>query len=1179
MIFSGIAAAIGAVATFIGGLGAIGTFALQMAAGIGLSYLAQALAGKKQQPSQSSSPGLMGVQGALQSGGDVPRSFIVGEGATAGSLVYANYWGTSGQTPNAYFTQVMALSDLPVKGLLGIWVNGEKCTLGDVAHEEYGYPVLEYRSGGTDYLWVKFYDGTQTEANSFLVSKVATEDRPYQLTRVGRGIAYAICTSLVNDSLFTGFPQFLFEIDGVKLYDPSRDDTAGGVGDQRYSNPATWGGDGDYLPAVQIYNHLRGISYGGQWFYGLQGVTGARLPVANWIAQIGKCRAEIDLEGDETEPAYRSGGQIVIKEQLGNSIESLLTTCQGKLSEIGGFYKIHLGAPDSPSFAFTDDDILSTAEQSFTPFFGLADTITGIAAKYPERAEAWAMKPTPSLYRTDLDAKAGNRRLMADVSLDFVPYSTQAQRVMQSALLAAQRARRHTHTFPPSFWYIEPGDVGEWTSARNGYTSKLFEVNGAVDKANLDLTADLTEVDPEDFEWDFGTDFTAPTTGPTIFPRPAAQPIVDWFAEADTIKDSNGINRRPAIRLSWDGDMPGVIGVQFEVRLTSDESEVARGRTDQIEAGAVLVSQGILPATEYQARGRYIPSSPRETIWSDWLDVTTLDIRVNSDDLNNALNALLQRVNERIPDDLLTLRNDMNALASAMGDQITAIREAMGRINIGVGSRYGENKAVAELAMTSATTANSALAAILGQVYTVTEAGEAEGLIRFVASSAPDGVAASFSIEVRADTLNAFAVSGLYLDAGVTALGGGSRIRLVADAVMMENPSTGAIFNALLSTIADDPPLVPIVAGKLTVDLSNRQISHRALIDQPCQIMFPAGGRPGLKWDLWLEQDAVGGHAVTFDTTFCLTPTPVVSLIPNTVTVLNGQVGKMSVGVRFGMSTGLGGTANPAQLVYYNMIQELGLQANILSCVDAGFPGSWDPAVSTTYLRDLTGNGRHLERGAGTAAPTFNGTVGQLTAAEYFSTDTNDYFDWVSSPAWQTFHQAGARFTLAYVMYVPFAASTQGLPLFDTSIDQSSNVFKRGIWVNLTRDASGGLQLGLLNIDDNSGSQAFNRSSTVRSGLTDKFIFVAMSVNAANPTNGLILRLQDTNEIYNANYAITNNNISWLNRPRTFQSGTLATMPGARLAAAAIWDRALSTTELDQLYTRVAQTARWPSIT
>lgn len=663
MIFSGIAMAIGGVLSFIGSLGAIGSFALQMAAGIGVSYLAKALAGKKQDAGQT---GPSGVQGKLSSGGDVPRSFIVGDGATAGSLVYANTWGNDGQTPNAYFTQVIALSDLPVAGLNEVWVNGSNVTLGGVAHSDYGYPVTEYSKDGRDHLWIKFYDGTQSTADAFLTGRVSTTDRPYGVGRVGKGVAYAICTALVEDSLFTGFPSFLFGLSGAKLYDPSKDSSIGGEGDHRYSDPATWGGDGDKLPAVQIYNLLRGLTYNNQWFYGLQGLANARLPASNWIAQINKCRAEVDAGGGVTEPAYRSGGQIELSSQLGDTIESLLTSCHGKLSEVGGFYKVFLGAPDSPTFSFTDDDILSTEEQSFTPFFGLSDTVTGITAKYPEPDEAWALKPAPPIYRSDLDAKAGNRRLLTDVSLDFVPYPAQAQRLMKSALEAAQRARRHTLMLPPSFWFVEPGDVGEWSSVRNGYDGKLFEVNGAVDKANLDVTLDLTEVDPADYDWDYDLDYQPSSSGSTAIERPQPQGVVDWYAEPAIIKDSNGINRRPAIRLSWDGSLPGIIGVQYEVRLKIDASHVTRGRTDQAAAGAILVTQSLLPNVQYQVRGQYIPSSPRDMLWSDWIDVTTPDVRLSVLDFEEYVNNL---VTTRVSDALDNLSKQLQILASSASDQ------------------------------------------------------------------------------------------------------------------------------------------------------------------------------------------------------------------------------------------------------------------------------------------------------------------------------------------------------------------------------------------------------------------------------------------------------------------------------------------------------------------------------
>jgi hypothetical protein len=660
-IAAGIAAAVGITSTFA--IGAI-AFGLEAAASIGLSYAAQKLAGNKN--TLSSATDNFSVQGTINSGGDVPRSFNMGYSVTSGSLVYANTAGiAAGDTPNGWLYQVIALSDIPGCQLAEFWCNGQKCTLGaDIGG--LGRPVNEFTKDGSVYLYVKFYDGTQTAANEVLVEQFGADpDRPYAATRVGNGVCYAMVTAITEKTLFNGFPTFKFGLSGIPLYDPSKDSTNGGTGTHRYSDPTTWGGDGDSLPAVQVYNILRGIKYGGQWLYGLQDMTAARLPAINWNTQIAKCRATITgVAGPE--PTYRSGGQIDVNTQPANAIQSFLTACQGKLAETGGFYKIHLGAPDSPSFSFTDDDILSTEQQDFTPFFGLADTINGISGKYPDPSQGWNTTTAPPLYRSDLETRDGNRRLLADVTFDFVPYAAQVQRLMKSAVEEAQRARRHTLVLPPEYWVVEPGDVGAWTSDRNGYDGKLFRVDGCIDKANLDVGFSITEVDPSDYDWNHSTDFKNVNGGTTIIIRPTPQGVIDWFAEPATINDASGTPRRPAIRLSWDGTQLGVDGVQYEVRLTSSSEVVARGRTDQLAAGALLISQSLLPHTAYQARGQYIPSAPRDMLWSDWLDVTTPDIRLSIADFEDTLAAQIANI-ESVDQD--AINNAMNLIASTIANQ------------------------------------------------------------------------------------------------------------------------------------------------------------------------------------------------------------------------------------------------------------------------------------------------------------------------------------------------------------------------------------------------------------------------------------------------------------------------------------------------------------------------------
>lgn len=621
-IFSAIGAAIGAVGAWLGST-AIGSLVLKAAVGIGVNLLAQAISGKPKGP-------VFSISGTLQSGGDVSRSFILGRTATAGSLVWVNTWGQSGDTPNSYLTQVIALSDLPLQTLNAVWVNGELVTL-EPTSGTMGRPVTQYRVGGADHLWVKFYDGTQSAVDPFLVGEASNSQRQWQSSRIGHGVAYAIVTAKVDKNLFSGLPSFKFDVTGSKLYDPSKDSTVpGGSGAQRWADPATWGGDGDHLPAVQIYNLLRGITYNGSWFYGLQNVGASRFPTQNWITQINKCRVVSDGA-----PTYRAGGEIPVEAPIANAIEALLTACQGRLSEIGGTYSLFLGEPDAPVAAFHDNQILDTEEQSFTPFFGLADTINGIAATYPSPADGWAVRSAPPLYRPDLEVLAGNRRLMANVSLDFVPYPEQVQRLMKSALAEGQRARRHTLVLPPEFWpFAYPGAILSWTSPRNGYINKLFRVDGVIDRGNLDVMIDITEVDPSDFNWNPATDYRPPVEGPVGVIRPPAQPLAGWQVFPATIGPPG--KELPSIRVAFPGKLVDVRAVRVRVRLLGGgdtymfDGEVPYGDPNTNDTQeSVILSGTFSPDTDYQVQGKLEPFGDRPTAWSVWLDVKTPDVWIS----------------------------------------------------------------------------------------------------------------------------------------------------------------------------------------------------------------------------------------------------------------------------------------------------------------------------------------------------------------------------------------------------------------------------------------------------------------------------------------------------------------------------------------------------------------------
>ena len=136
-VFTAIAATATAVSTWFAGLTAIQAFGVRIIAGLAFNALAKALAGQPDGPQG-------GVETRLRQGADLPRRIVLGRRGIAGSLVYHNQWGPGA---NRYYTRVTALSDLPVSGLVELWIDGERSAI-DWANPDpdgKGYPILGLR--------------------------------------------------------------------------------------------------------------------------------------------------------------------------------------------------------------------------------------------------------------------------------------------------------------------------------------------------------------------------------------------------------------------------------------------------------------------------------------------------------------------------------------------------------------------------------------------------------------------------------------------------------------------------------------------------------------------------------------------------------------------------------------------------------------------------------------------------------------------------------------------------------------------------------------------------------------------------------------------------------------------------------------------------------------------------
>lgn len=629
-------------------IGTIGQLLLGVALKAGASLLARARSKREEQRPA-------GVKGSMTVGGDNPMSFIIGTYATAGQLEYVNSYGKAGKTPNAYLVQVVSLSDLPVSAMSStVWINGEKCTIDwNAAPTDAGYPVLQYRHKGTDHLWVRFRDGTQTTVDPYLSSTFGADaTRPWVADMIGRGVAYVIVTARVNREVMTSPPRCKFVLQGIKLYDIRKDTTAGGSGSHRWSDPSTW--EWSDNPKVAQYNLLRGLSYNGEWFYGGQNLAAFQLPASNWMAAMNECDRQVAVAADGTEKQFRCGAEIALNYQPIEAIKELDKSCNGRTAELGGIYKTVCGMPGLPVYSFTDEDIVITSEQEQDPYPSHQQTYNGAHASYPEPAEDWTTKDAPPRYSAAYEAADDGQRLIADLSYPMVPYGTQVQRLMYAAIEEERRFLRHTGTLPPEAWLLEPLDPIAWTSARNGYVGKVFLLGDMDDLPGVNQVVAFRELDPLDYSWSSDRELPV-STGPTGPIVPPPQAMTGWAVGPAEVPDAAGTARRPGIKIACAADLDDVARIHVTIRVKatgvvvfdSDQTPYPRPGSGATYEW-VLSGAWCLPLTTYQAQGRYVPFSTRETDASAWLDVITPNILIT--DVSVGLGQVRDDVKDRFED-------------------------------------------------------------------------------------------------------------------------------------------------------------------------------------------------------------------------------------------------------------------------------------------------------------------------------------------------------------------------------------------------------------------------------------------------------------------------------------------------------------------------------------------------
>lgn len=690
---------------------AVNTFLVSTVISTALGYLSQTL---------NRSGSNFGIKTTLQFGGTVPRTFPIGMAMTPGSEAYpARTWGKFDGTPNAYFTRWIALSDLPTT-LTGFICDDKVCTYGAGSPDpDLGYAIPEFRGGeGKDHLWVKFFDGTQTTADAWSVEKFGADpDYPYGDDQVGYGIAWARVTARIDKYFFSNIPNYKFVLGGVKLYDPTKDSTAGGSGSQRWDTPATWAVS-DLAPVAK-YNILRGISYNGQWLYGLQNTHVGCLPFDSWSAAINAAATPIEYKPGVSVAQFRCGGMVSTDTTPADLLTELNKCDNGRLTEAGGRFITRSGAIGAPVMSFTDADLLISEPKQFDQFSGQEETYNGVNATWPDPAQNWTMVDAAALLDSDLEASDGGTRRTLDIQYNFLPYGDQVQGMMKFARDEKRKFRKHTVIAPPRAVVLDPFDAIAWTSTENGYVDKIEEVI-PTDQDNLDQGMFFTESDPADYDWDGETDYRTYTPVPIAGQDVPAQAIVAWDVDAVAIPGDDGKDR-PGIKVFYSvTDIDDVDGILVEVRKASDASPVWSGESPHsvasFQLGEWILPTPFAPNTAYEVRGQYRPISARDVTWSAWLPVTTDDLRIGASGLYDEaisrakLDAALRQFQDFVGAQASDLLARLRRLSQYQAEIAASTGLSVMELRRSVSSATGALRAEAEDNLLAATGPTSALA-------------------------------------------------------------------------------------------------------------------------------------------------------------------------------------------------------------------------------------------------------------------------------------------------------------------------------------------------------------------------------------------------------------------------------------------------------------------------------------
>lgn len=495
-----------------------------------------------------------------------PIPIVYGERVVGGPVVFR---GVSG-ADNKYLHQVMVLSEGECDSVSAVYLNDKS-----VADVPSYIPLVSYifHNGAV---------GAAADSDLIQASGDWTDDHR------GWGTCYLYLRLEYDPSVFdSGLPNVTVKLKGLEVFDPRDSSTA-------------WSEN----PALCLRDYLTHPRYG-------RGIDSSAIDDESFIDAANYCDAIVtvkDSDGAEfTQARYTCNGVLNPDETSLENIRKLLTSCRGMLVFVGGKYKLVIDKPETPAFAFTEDNIVGAWNITGG---GKRDVLNRVVARFFDPDMNW--QEALSVVDSPVHRAQDNGLVLeADIELAFTAQIQRANILAQHHLKQSRQGWRASFSATIEALQVQVGDVVTITHQVPGWSAKPFRVHGLALKDDDTVEVQVGEYDDSVYTFDL---LTPPAVPDTDLPDPFSTPppknlTVESGTQHLVVSASGTVITR--IFTEWETTGAGFVsGYEIGYKLS-----VNSGWTDYTTAVRQHYFAPVSDGSDYDLRVRAIYASGKKSDW------------------------------------------------------------------------------------------------------------------------------------------------------------------------------------------------------------------------------------------------------------------------------------------------------------------------------------------------------------------------------------------------------------------------------------------------------------------------------------------------------------------------------------------------------------------------------------